>query len=278
MSAAELVERGEEFHGTHGLAVNGYRHSLLKAEIDVMRFVGGHFRGDGEIEHLLLRLGPGVFEDIAFVAHVPDVAVAAVGRLGSGEGDVVFLGVGQGVLPRTDVPFAPGGDDAEQRVQRLDSELETHLVVAFASAAVGHSASPFLLGNLDHVLGGDGARKGGAEQVLALVDGAGLHRGKGVLCEEFFAQVDDVGSAGPTGEGLFLQPDEFFIALPDVGREGDDFTIIVLLEPGHDDRRVEAARVGQHNLVDFHFSFTPFLGRIACPAENEGAMDASLRA
>ena len=58
------------------------------------------------------RLGPGVLQDAALVAHVPDVAVAAVDRLVAvRHGHVVRRGVGQRILARADVPLAPGGDD-----------------------------------------------------------------------------------------------------------------------------------------------------------------------
>ena len=163
------------------------------------------------------------------MAHVPDVAVAAVVGLGRRDGHVVRLGVGQRVLPRADVPLAPGGDDLQQGVQGLDRQLKAHLVVALAGAAVGHGVGPLLFGDLDHVLGGDRPGEGGAQQVLSLVDGAGLHRGEGVLGQKLLAQVHDVGLAGAAGQGLFLQPHQLLVTLAQVGREGDHLAAIVLL-------------------------------------------------
>ena len=42
------------------------------------------------------------------------------------------------LLPRIDVPLAPGRDDPDAGVVRVVAELEAHLVVALAGGAVGH--------------------------------------------------------------------------------------------------------------------------------------------
>jgi hypothetical protein len=48
------------------------------------------------------------------------------------------------------------------------------------------------------------------------------------------AQVFDVDFGRARGDGLLLQAGQLF-ALPDVSRDRDDFTVIILFQPGNDD-------------------------------------------
>ena len=231
-------------------------HALFKVNGDVLWLVGRLLGSHGQVVHLLFRLGPRVLQDAPFVAHVPDVPVAAVDRLARGHRHVVGLGIGQRVLARADVPLAPGGDDLEQGVQRLDGQLKAHLVVALAGAAMRDRFRSFLLGDLDHVLGRDGPRKRGAQQVDVLIDRARLHGGKGILGEKLLPQVHDVGLAGAAGQGLLLQPLQLLVSLPQVRGKGDHLAAIVLFQPGHDARGIQSARIRQHHLLDICFHFT----------------------
>ena len=53
----------------------------------------------------------------------------------------------------------------------------------------------------------------------------------------------------PNLQRLLARRLEFF-ALADVGRERDDFGVVVVLQPLQDDGGVEAARVGEHDFLD----------------------------
>jgi hypothetical protein len=74
-------------------------------------------------------------------------------------GTLCACSVGQGVVAGADAPFAPGRNDLQQRVEGLDRQLEAHLVVAFARAAMGHGVSPLLLGDLTMYLAVSGRAK-----------------------------------------------------------------------------------------------------------------------
>jgi hypothetical protein len=48
----------------------------------------------------------------------------------------------------------------------------------------------------------------------------------------------------------FLRAGSSFLALADVGGEGDHLALIGVLQPFEDDRGVEAARIGEHDFLD----------------------------
>src|SRR5581483_11219648 len=86
----------------------------------------------------------------------------------------------------------------------------------------------------------------GPKEILVLVNRAGLHHRKDEIAREFLAQIVDVklGSAGL--QRLFAESLEFFL-LPDVRAKGDHFRLVFFLDPREQDRRVESARICQHN-------------------------------
>jgi hypothetical protein len=117
---------------------------------------------------------------------VPEILVLAVDafhrRL---DGDVVLGGVIERIAAPADRPLAPRRNDAQLGIERHHRQLEAHLVVALAGGAVRDGVGAFEFGDLDQLLGDQRAGEGGAEQVVALVDGASLHRGEDVVGEKF---------------------------------------------------------------------------------------------
>ncbi len=212
-------------------------------------------RVHGELEHPLLRGVPDVLEVAALVGEVPEVAVAAEEvLLRLVDRHAVLPGVVEGVLAGADRPLPPRRDHLEVRGEGAVGDLEAHLVVALAGGAVGERVGLLLDGHLDLVVGEEWAREGGAEEVAVLVDGA---RGEGlvaVVADELLAEVLDDALAGAGPERLPLDR-LVVVALAHVAAEGDDLgPAVVLLEPGDDDRGVEPARVGQHDLLDSTFA------------------------
>ena len=160
------------------------------------------------------------------------------------------LGVLDLLLPGLDVPNTPGGDDLHIRGEGLDGQLEAHLVVALAGAAVADGVGALFLGDVHNALGDDGPGERGAQQVLVLVHGPGLDGGVDVVLDELLFQVQHVQLGGPGLLGLFLQAVQLG-ALAHVAGDGDDLAVVVvLLQPGDDDGGVQAAGVGQHYFFD----------------------------
>ncbi len=181
------------------------------------------------------------------MTEVPDVAVAAVDVfLALLDGDVVFLRVSDGVFAGIDVPLAPGSDDLHVGRDGFVGQFESHLVVAFAGAAVGEAVGAELQRNFRLALGDDGPGHGSAEEIGVFVDGAGAECRPDVVADQIF---DDRGrSAG--GERFFSRGFQIFL-LADVPDDGDDFAAVILLEPGNDDGGVKTAGVSENNFFWF---------------------------
>src|SRR5262245_28592118 len=178
---------------------------------------------------------------------VPDVAVVAVDLFAAGrDGNAARVGLIDRVLARSAVPFAPAGDHRQFGRQGFECQFKTDLIVALACASVRERVAARPLSDFDLAFGDDGSGERSAEQVFVFVDGAGAQRGPDVFGDEFVAQVFDVDFRRARGDGLLLQSGQLF-ALPDVGGDRDYFAVIVLFQPGNDDRGVESARIGQRD-------------------------------
>src|SRR5437588_8299733 len=227
----DFIERVEQFDGPKFRAVDGNRSARFESDFDFFGFVRSFFRGDNPLPHGLVRCVGGVFKFAAFVAEVPNVSVAAVNVfLALFNGNVVFLRIGDGVFTGIDVPLAPRRDDLHIRRDGLVGQFETHLVVAFSSAAVGKAVGAKLQRDFRLALGDDGARHGSAEQVCMLVNCAGANRRPNVIAHKFFAQIFDVRGRSACSQRFLARSFEVFL-LADVADHGDHFAAVVFLEP-----------------------------------------------
>jgi hypothetical protein len=175
------------------------------------------------------------------VREVPEVAVAGVGVfLRRRDRDAARGGEVDGVLARDDLPLPPRRDDGQLRREGLVGELEADLVVPLAGAAVRKRVASGLEGDLDLLAGDERPRRRRAEEVVLLVDRAGLQHREEVVGGEFFFGVDEMEVTRAGGVGLLLEAARF-LGLPDVDGDRDDFAAVVFLQPGDDHRGVQAA-------------------------------------
>ena len=108
----------------------------------------------------------------------------------------------------------------------------------------------------------------GAEQVRALVDRAGAQHREHEVAHELLAQVARCARRdAPVRERLLADGLEL-LALADVGAEGDDLAAVGLVQPAQDDGGVEAAGVGEHDLLDASSLMT----MSSDPVQRRGAM------
>ena len=126
------------------------------------------------------------------------------------------LGVFYLLLTGLDVPDTPGSDYLHIGRESLYRELETHLIVALARAAVADSVCALGLGYFNESLRDYRACKRGAEQIVTLVYGAGFKCREDVVLNELLFKILNIelGSAGL--ESLLLESVELR-ALADVG-------------------------------------------------------------
>lgn len=68
----------------------------------------------------------------------------------------------------------PRSDDLNVRVNGVVCKLETDLVVALASAAVGNELAALSLDSLHHTTGDDGTSQASSQEVLVFVNGIAL--------------------------------------------------------------------------------------------------------
>src|SRR5260221_6313987 len=178
VAGGDFVERVEQIDWAELCAADGDGRAGFETDFNFFGFVRSFFRRNSPLPHGFAGSVGGIFEFAAFVAEVPDVAVAAVNVLFALlDGNVVFFRVGDGVFERVDIPFAPGGADLHVRRDGFVGEFEADLVVAFAGAAVGETVCAEFDPYFCLWLADDGTRHGRSEEISGFVNGAGAQRG-----------------------------------------------------------------------------------------------------
>ena len=145
-------------------------------------------------------------------------------------------------------PDAHRRDDLEPRIERVRRDIEADLVVALAGAAVGDRVGALALGDLDEELRDQRPGERGGQRVGALVERVGLEVRPDEVGHEALAGIDDVG-ARRAGRHRPLLDALAQRAAAEVDGERDDLGVVLLLEPGDGDRRIESARVGEDDLL-----------------------------
>ena len=166
----------------------------------------------------------------------------------------MLVGVGQQSFAAAQVPFAPWSDDLDVWFERVGTELETNLVVAFAGGTMADGIGAGFTSNLDQPFRNQWPGDRRAQQVHAFVNSVRTEHGIDEVAHKLFTQIVDVDLFHTHGFGL--GPRWFkFLALAEVGGEGHDLAAVLNLQPFQDDRGVETAGVGQHDLVDIGFVY-----------------------
>ncbi len=251
MRAADFIQRFDDRDGAELLPVHADGISALKFYFHILRLVRSLFRRDAHHIHALLGFGPGIFQDPPLVADVPEIPVLAVNLfLGRRDRNFAILRIIDFIFAGFEIPFPPGCDHLELRIEGFVGEFKPYLVVAFAGASVRNGVGALPLRYFHLAARDERARKGRSEQVFSFIDGARAQRRKHKLADEFVPQIfdDAFGGAGP--DSLFLQPGQFG-SLPDVGGKGDDLRPVIVFQPGNDDRGVQTSAIGQNHFVRF---------------------------
>ena len=249
MDRTRLVELGEQIQEGERAPVDRHGNPGLEAQLDLAWRVGSFRRIGRPYVHVVPGRDGRILERPALVADVPQVLVARIQLLlvDSVERDAVRPRIGQGVLARGDVPFPPRRDHPQVGSQRGERDLEPKLVVPLPRASVGKGVSAGPPSHLDHASRDEGARHGGAEQVLSAVDRSRSENRKHVVGDELFPEIFAKEGRRPGGEGLagqLVHP----TPLPHVGGHADDIGAMVFAKPRHDDRSVQAPGVSEHDL------------------------------
>ena len=138
---------------------------------------------------------------------------------------------------------------AQVRRERADADLEAHLVVALARAAVGDDRRAVLARGCHEVLDDERPRQRGDQRVAVHVERVGLQRRQAVLVGELGPGVGDLGLDRAAAKARAADDVEVLAALTDVGGDGDDLGAGLLGDPADGHGGVEAAGVGEHDAL-----------------------------
>ena len=170
----DFVQRIDKFNGAQFRAINGNWCTGFKADFDFFGLIRSLLRRCDPLPHRFVGRVSRIFQLAAFMAEVPDVAVAAVNIfLALFDGDTVFLRISDGIFARVNLPLAPRRNDLQVRRDGLVCQFEPHLIVAFAGAPVREAVGANLQRNFRLALGDDRASHGSAEQIGVFIDGSG---------------------------------------------------------------------------------------------------------
>ena len=135
---------------------------------------------------------------------------------------------------RVEIPLPPRRDHLNTGLQRISPQLKPDLIIAFTGSTVRNRISAGLGSYLDQSLRNQRPCNRGAEQVFAFIYRVGSKHGKYEIFDEALLQVFDINLVDT--QGLCLRASWLdLLRLPNVSREGHDFTLIGFLEPSHDD-------------------------------------------
>ncbi len=253
--AAQLVQLGQHVVGSQTYAIQRHDIAFFELYVQVFGFIRCRFWRHSPAPHGFFGLGGRVFQVTAFEGDVQQVGVHGIRRATvlvlHVHRNAVFLGVGQQLLAGQQVPLAPWGNHFYIRLQAVVAQLETHLVVTLAGSTVRYRVGAGEVGDFDLALGDQRAGDGGAQQVLAFVNGVGAEHREHEVAYKLFAQVID--------EDVFLLDAELqrllacrlqLFALAQVGGEGHHFALIGVLQPLQDHRSIQATGIGQYHFID----------------------------
>ena len=252
--ATQGVQVGQHLGGAHAHTVNRHHVAVFVGQLNDLGFVGRFFRTDRQAPHAVVGRVIGVFQDAAFIADVQQVGVHGIGwgsfALGTVHRNAVLVGVAHEFFAGEQIPFTPGRNDLHIGHQGVSAQLETHLVVAFASRAMADGVGLGFAGDLHQTLGDQGAGNRGAQEVFAFVQCIGAEHGEHKVTHKLFAQVfnEDVAGLDAHLDG-FGTCWLYFLALANVGGEGDHLAVVLVLQPFQDDGGVQTARVGENNAL-----------------------------
>src|SRR5579872_655239 len=252
VAAADFVQDRNQSHGIELHIIDGNWNALFKADGDrlglVRRFLRRYRHLPGGVQWTVA----GVFQFPTLMAQVPEVAIAAVNLFAAGgNGNSMRFGVVEAIFARLQSPFAPRSNDLQFRSDGLVSMLKTDLIVALAGAAVRNSGGAEFERDFYLMLGDDRTRQRRAQQILVLIDRAGLHRGENVFVQEFLAQVFhyDIARAGLVG--LFGDSIDV-ITLTDVGDKSHNVVAIVFVQPRNNDRSIKTTGICKYYFLFRH--------------------------
>src|SRR5260370_2533629 len=136
IAPCQPVKRFDQCHAVHRLAIERYRYASLKADLQVSGFCRRPIGPGCPGVDLFRWLGPGIFQYPALDAPSPQVLIDRI-RAGIRclDGDTMLCRVRYFIVARH-APLAHRGNDFQVGRERVDRDIEAHLDIALACAAM----------------------------------------------------------------------------------------------------------------------------------------------
>ena len=256
IAPTHFIQLGQQGGRAHLLPIDCDRIARFKINRDLFGLVrcilGRHHARQDQVH---IGGNSRIFQDFPFGGNVQQIGVLGEGRFAAlvlGNRNLMMFGIGDQFCAGIQIPFAPGGDDLDVRLQRVIAEFKADLVIAFAGRAMGNRIGTHHLGNFNLALGNQRARDGGAQQIRAFILSIGAKHGEDIVAHKFFAQVFDEDLLDPHHLGFLAGRLQFF-TLPQIGGEGHNLTAIGVLQPAQDDRGIQATGICQYDLINVFF-------------------------
>ena len=247
VASADFVQQFDQRYRIKNLSTHRNGHAVFESDFDLLFFIGSLLRRLRHLPSAREWRVAGVFQLSAFVAQVPEIAIAAVNFLAArSHRNAALFRIVEAIFTRLQIPFAPRRDHFQLGSQRLISHLEAHLVVALSGATMADGRCAFAQCDFNLMFRNHRTRERGAEQVFILINRARFQRRPDIASQKLLAQIFDHDLAGSGFIGLVNHRFDV-ISLAHVGDHGDHFIGIVFLEPWNDDGGIKPARVGENN-------------------------------
>ena len=254
LGAGPPVEFDDGLQNRDRVAIDGHRPTGLEADDHLIGSVPVQRGVFGVVVDVLGGGVPEMLQEPGLHRATPDVLVDGERRaLGDVDRDRVLLRERDGLLPGPGI-VADRGQHLQMRCQRGESDLEAHLVVALAGAAVRDDATVELPRGGHQMLDDQRPAQRGDQRIAIHVEGIGLDGGQAVLVGELVAGVDHHRFDGTAVHGPL--PDQLHIlaALSEVDSDRHHFFAGLPTDPADGHRGVQAAGVGQDDALGHEVS------------------------
>ena len=190
------------------------------------------------------------------MAYMPEVVVAAIGiGLLHRHWNMMRFEVRDLFFPALNIPDAPWSNHFHLRSKGLDSELEAHLVVAFAGTAMRHCICAFGERHFSETFGKEWPRCARTKQVFFFVRSTCLDECPEVLLHKLFFLIELDKLRGSRSKGSSTDPIEISL-LPNITTDCYHLAVIMFFKPGYYHSSIQSTGISKDDFL-FHKSISP---------------------
>ena len=150
--------------------------------------------------------------------------------------DLMRLGEIDEITAGRKLPFTPGCDNSNVWFKRIITKFKTNLIIAFTRGAMTNGVSAHFTRNLNLFFRNQRSGDRGAKQIEPLILRVGAKHWEDIIAHKFFTQIFDKNIFRLHAEQQSLVAcRRELLSLTEIGREGDDLSAVISLQPFEDD-------------------------------------------